>query len=89
MHYPNAAIPESAIPQATNPLFQHLLDTYVSEANKIGSIWSAFSDSDLDYMPHPKSASVSDLLKHQLLGERRFFGAYHVTPEPPPHEVLP
>jgi uncharacterized damage-inducible protein DinB len=89
MNYPYTAIPESAIPQASNPFFQHLLDTYASEANKVVSIWSAFSDADLDYKPHPKSASVSDLLKHQLLGERRFFGAYHVFPEPPPEDVLP
>jgi uncharacterized damage-inducible protein DinB len=89
MKYPNTAIPESAIPQASNPLFQHLLDTYVSETNKVISIWRSFSDRDLYYNPHPRSSSVGDILKHQLLSERRFFGEFLVTPEPPPDEVLP
>ena len=89
MKYPYTAIPESAIPQAVNPLYQHLLDTYVSETNKVVSTWRVFSDADLDYNLHPRSASVRDILKHQLLSERRFFGEFLITPEPPPQEVLP
>jgi uncharacterized damage-inducible protein DinB len=89
MKYPYTAIPESAIPKAVNPLFQHLLDTYASETNKVVSTWRIFSDADLDYNPHPRSTTVRDILKHQLLSERRFFGEFLVTPEPPPDEVLP
>src|ERR1700750_3415602 len=89
MNYPYTAIPDSAIPQAVNPLYQHLLDTYVSETNKVVSTWRSFSDRDLYYNPHPRSSSVGDILKHQLLSERRFFGEFLVTPEPPPDQVLP
>jgi hypothetical protein len=74
MHYDWIAIPDSAIPRAANPLFQHLLDTYVSETNKVASTWKAFTDADL---------------RHQLLSERRFFGEFLKTPEPPPDQVLP
>ena len=89
MNYPYTAIPESSIPRAANPLFQHLLDTYVSETNKVVSTWRSFSDADLDYKPHAKSTSVRDIFKHQLLSERRFFGEFLDTPEPAPEVVLP
>ena len=52
MKYPYTAIPDSAIRQATNSLFQHLLDTYVSETNKVVSTCRNFSDTDLNYKPH-------------------------------------
>ena len=89
MNYAWTAIPESAIPRAANPLFQHLLDTYVSESNKVASTWKDFTDADLDYKPHPRSSSVGDILRHQLLSERRFFGEFLGTPEPAPDKVLP
>jgi hypothetical protein len=53
MQYEWTAIPDTAIPRATNPVFQHLLDTYVSESNKVASTWKEFADSDLDFKPHP------------------------------------
>ena len=59
MIYPWTAIPESAIPRAANPLFQHLLDTYVSESNKVASTWKQFNDADLEYKPHARSSSVA------------------------------
>jgi len=68
---------------------QHILDTYESEINKVESVWAAFADADLAYRPHPKSSSVLDILKHQLLSERRFFGEFLGLPEPPASEVLP
>jgi len=89
MNYAWTAIPESAVPRAANPLFQHLLDTYVSESNKVASTWKDFTDADLDYKPHPRSSSVGDILRHQLLSERRFFGEFLGTPEPAPDKVLP
>jgi uncharacterized damage-inducible protein DinB len=89
MNYPWIAIPDSAIPRAANPLFQHMLETYVSESNKVASTWKQFTDVDLAYKPHPRSSSVSDVLRHQLLSERRFFGEFLGTPEPVPEQVLP
>jgi uncharacterized damage-inducible protein DinB len=89
MNYPWTAIPDSSIPRAGNPLFQHMLDTYASEANKVASTWKQFTDGDLNYKPHPRSSSVGEILKHQLLSERRFFGEFLGTPEPAPDQVLP
>ncbi|WP_263354384.1 DinB family protein [Acidicapsa acidisoli] len=89
MNYAWIAIPESAIPHAANPVFQHLLDTYVSETNKVASTWKEFQDSDLDYKPPEKSTNVGGIFKHQLLSERRFFGEFLHTPEPAPEAVLP
>ena len=68
---------------------QYALDTYASETNKVISVWRAFADSNLDFRPHPKSSSVGDILKHQLLSERRFFGEFLGTPEPTPDQILP
>jgi uncharacterized damage-inducible protein DinB len=89
MNYPWIAIPVSSIPRAVNPLFQHLLDTYVSESNKVASVWKQFTDTDLGYKPHSRSSSVGEILLHQLLSERRFFGEFLGTPEPAPNQVLP
>src|ERR1035438_3335329 len=89
MQYPLTAIANAEVPRAANPLFQHLLDTYASETNKVIAVWHCFDPSDLDFRPHPKSSTVADILKHQLLSERRFFGEFVGTPEPSPAEVLP
>jgi uncharacterized damage-inducible protein DinB len=89
MNYDWTAIPESAIPRAANPLFQHLLETYVSESNKVASTWRQFTNADLGYKPHPRSSSVGEILRHQLLSERRFFGEFLGTPEPEADKILP
>ena len=89
MKYEWTAIPESAIPSAANPLFQHMLETYVSESNKVASTWKQFTDADLGYKPHPRSSSVGEILRHQLLSERRFFGEFLGIPEPAPDKILP
>jgi uncharacterized damage-inducible protein DinB len=89
MQYAFTAIADSDIPQAAQPIFQHLLDTYASEINKVISVWRSFDPADLTFRPHPKSSTVADILKHQLLSERRFFGEFVGTPEPPATEVLP
>ena len=89
MNHQNSAIPASEVPRAANPVFQHLLDTYASETNKVISVWRSFDPADLTFRPHPKSSTVEDILKHQLLSERRFFGEFVGTPEPLPTEVLP
>lgn len=89
MQYSSIAIPDSEVPRAANPLFQHLLDTYVSETNKVIAVWQCFEPADLGFRPYPKSSTVVEILKHQLLSERRFFAEFVGTPEPPPTEVLP
>lgn len=89
MNYAWTAITEARIPRAANPLFQHLLDTYVSESNKVASTWKNFTEADLAYRPHPRSSSVKEILRHQLLSERRFFGEFLGTPEPVPEKILP
>jgi uncharacterized damage-inducible protein DinB len=89
MQYPWTAVPESAIPRAADPAFQHLLDTYVSETNKVASVWREFHDADLGFKIHPRFSSVGEILRHQLLSERRFFGEFLGAPEPAPNQVLP
>jgi uncharacterized damage-inducible protein DinB len=89
MTYGHTAIQEQEIPRAVSPILQHLLDTYASETNKLISVWLEFSATDLSFRPHARSNSVLDIFKHQLLSERRFFGEFLGTPEPPPAQVLP
>lgn len=89
MTYAYTAIGDDVIPVATEPLLQHALDTYVSETNKVASVWREFADADLAYRPHPRASTVGEILTHQLLSERRFFGEFLGAPEPPPSEVLP
>jgi uncharacterized damage-inducible protein DinB len=89
MIYTYTAIPDTAIPLATSPAFQHLLNIYASETNKVVSVWQEFSADDLSFRPHTSSSTVQDIFKHQLLSERRFFGEFLGLPEPPAAEVLP
>lgn len=70
-------------------MLQHLRDTYESETAKTASVWRCFADADLGYRIHPKSASVLDIFKHQILSERRFFAEFIGFPEPPAPELLP
>jgi len=89
MRYASSAIGENEIPRAAVPPLQHALDTYASEINKVYATWAAFSETELEYRPHEKSATVRDVMKHELLSQRRFFGEFLGSPEPPPAEVLP
>src|SRR5215813_6579750 len=89
MKYQYIAIADSEVPRAPNPIFQHLLDTYASETNKVVTMWRGFAPEDLDYRPHEKCSTVRDILKHQLLAERRFFGEFVGPPEPAGGEGLP
>ena len=85
--YPTVADPE--IPRASTPLLQHVLDTYASEINKTSCVWSAFAGVDLNYRPHPRSSTVAENLRHELLSGRRFFGEFLGVPEPPADQILP
>jgi len=89
LSYAHIAIPDQEIPIGVEPLLQHALDTYASESNKVASVWSEFRDADLAFRPHPRASTVEEILKHQLLSERRFFGEFLGTPEPAPDAVLP
>ncbi len=89
MHYPEIAIPDDRIPRAVLPALQHVLDTYASETNKVAAVWRGFTDADLAFRPHPRSSTVGDILKHQLLSERRFFGEFLGSPEPAAADVVP
>jgi uncharacterized damage-inducible protein DinB len=89
LNYTDIAIPASELPRASAPVFQHLLDTYASETNKVVSVWRELTPEDFPFRPHPRSSSVEDIMKHQLLSERRFFGEFMGLPEPPPAQILP
>jgi uncharacterized damage-inducible protein DinB len=89
MRYPFTAIAKDAVPRAQDRLFQHALDTYASETNKVISTWRVFEDKDLPFRPHPKSSTVEEIMKHELLSQRRFFAEFLGAPEPPGANVLP
>ncbi len=89
MNYDYVAIPDAEIPAAVEPLFQHLVTTYVSEANKTASVWRAVPDEVLDFKPHEKTNPIRTILVHQLLSERRFFAQFVGTREPAVEDLLP
>ena len=89
MHYELTAIPDDEIPRAVEPVFQHILTTYASEANKTVGVWRAVPDGLLDFKPHEKTNPIRTILVHQLLSERRFFAQFVGTDEPPVEELLP
>jgi uncharacterized damage-inducible protein DinB len=89
MQYLHSAIEPGMITQAVEPAFQHIVDTYASEINKVICVWRAFSDEDLEYRPHSKSSTVGEIFKHELLSGRRFFGEFLGSVEPDSRTVLP
>ena len=89
MSYSYVAIPDAEVPRAALPLFQHMLDTYAGETNKVISLWREFRPEDMSFRPHERSMSVDDVMKHELLSQRRFFGEFLGAPEPAAENVLP
>src|ERR1700685_2048635 len=89
MNYDFIAISDADVPQAIEPIFQHIVTTYASEANKTVSRWRAVPDSLLDFKPHIKTNPIRTIMVHQLLSERRFFAQFVGTEEPPVEELLP
>jgi uncharacterized damage-inducible protein DinB len=90
MQYDYTAISEAAVPRASNPIFQHLLDTYASETSKVISVWREFGAANMSFKPAERSSSVLDIMKHQLLSERRFFAEFiGLGGEPEPAALLP
>lgn len=72
-----------------NPLLRHAVETYASETNKVVSVWKQFGDADLDYRPHARSMTVREIMRHQILSERRFFAEFLGSPEPAASEAIP
>lgn len=89
MHYHFTAIPDAEVGQAADPAFQHIVDTYASEANKTASVWRVVPDELLEFRPHEKTNAIRTIFVHQLLSERRFFAEFVGTGEPPVEELLP
>lgn len=89
MQYEFTAIPDSSIPRAAEPVFQHVVTVYTSEANKTVSMWRSIPDRLLDFRPHEKTNTTRAILAHQLLSERRFFAQFLGTDEPPVEDLLP
>src|SRR4051794_14787520 len=89
MRYARVAIAAADVPRAAVPLLQHALDTYASETNKVATVGSAFGHADLELRRHPRASRVAEIVRHQLLSERRFFGEFLGAPEPSPDDVVP
>jgi uncharacterized damage-inducible protein DinB len=89
MKYEHTEISDTEIPVSSARIFQHLLNTYASEANKLNSVWLQFAPEDLSYRPHPRSSTVREIIEHELLSQRRFFGEFLEQEEPPAAEILP
>ena len=89
MRYEFIAIPDAEVPKAVEPVFQHIVITYASEAHKTVSVWRAVPDGLLDFKPHEKTNPIRTILVHQLLSERRSFAQFVGTEEPPVEELLP
>jgi uncharacterized damage-inducible protein DinB len=87
--YKHVYVSDQDIPRAASPMFQHLVDTYASETNKTASVWHVFTPADLGWRPHASSSTVEEIMKHQLLSERRFFAEFLGSDEPASTEVLP
>src|ERR1700689_1549858 len=58
MHYEFTAIHDADVLQAVEPIFQHVLQTYASEANKTVDVWGAVPDNLLDFKPHEKTNPI-------------------------------
>src|SRR4051812_36449656 len=73
MHHDFTAIPDADVPHAVESVFQHVVTTYASEANKTAGVWRAGPDDLLDFKPHDKTNPIRTILVHQFLSERRWF----------------
>jgi uncharacterized damage-inducible protein DinB len=89
MKYENVVIKDDEVPVASSRIFQHVVKTYASEVNKLHSVWHEFTADDLSFKPHAHSSTVGEIMDHELLSERRFFGEFLGAPEVPANEVLP
>lgn len=89
MLYEYTVIPDAEVPQAVEPAFQHVVNTYASEVNKTAGVWRAVPDDLLEFKPHEKVNPIRTIFTHQLLSERRFFAQFAGLDEPTVEELLP
>ena len=89
MIYEHIAIQDAEVPQAIEPVFQHVVTTYASEVNKTFSVWRAVPNDLLDYRPHEQTNTIRTIFVHQLLSERRLFAQFVGLDEPAVEELLP
>jgi len=89
MQYEHSDISASEIPRAAAAALQHVVDIYAGETNKTASVWRIFESDDLPWRPHPRSSTIAEIMRHQLLSERRFFSEFLAHEEPPASDVLP
>jgi len=89
MEYAREFISPAEVPRTGNELLRHLVETYVSETNKLASVWTELRDDQLEFKPHPRSSSIRQILSHQILSERRFFAEFIGFKEPPVESLLP
>jgi uncharacterized damage-inducible protein DinB len=89
MQYSREFIAERDVVPAAQPVFQHLVDIYASETNKVAAVWSELRDDQLDFRIHRRSSSLRQILTHQILSERRFFAEFIGLAEPAVETLLP
>jgi uncharacterized damage-inducible protein DinB len=89
MKYSQQFIAEPEIPRARTPVFQHLVDTYASETNKVASVWSEVHPDQMEFRLHHRSSSIRQIMTHQILSERRFFAEFLGFNEATPETLLP
>ena len=89
MHYERSDLSSPELPCAAAAVFRHAVDIYAGETNKTASVWRIFEDRDLPWRPHPRSSTIAEIMRHQLLSERRFFSEFLAHPEPPAADILP
>jgi uncharacterized damage-inducible protein DinB len=56
--------------------YRFLVDTYATERLKVLSVWSMFTDADLEVRPHPadvRGRSVREQMVHQCVSENLWF----------------
>jgi uncharacterized damage-inducible protein DinB len=89
MRYARADITPAETPQSPLAAFQHVIDVYASETNKSASVWRIFDIADMLWRPHPLSSTVAEIMRHQLLSERRFFSEFLGHNEPAAAQIVP
>ena len=89
MQYERSDITPAEIPRATATAFQNAVEIYAGETNKTASVWRVFEDQDLPWRPHPRSSTIAEIMRHQLLSERRFFSEFLGHGEPAAPEIVP
>lgn len=73
MKYDYIAIPDAEVPQAIEPIFQHVVTTYASETNKNrqhvagGARWSPRLQASREDQPDPHHPGPSTSLRTPLL----------------------